>query len=510
MGFFCRTRLLSPALVVVLCVPACTQRPPATAEPVRMRVGVPAPQTLLEATGVKNLRREMTTDSWLSTQPDGRNTARLVSAWNWNDDRTRLQLTLRNDVYFHEGTKLTPEIAAAILRENIKAESVGSFSSVTSVDVSGADRLQLTLSAPNSFLVPDLGMVVARLPGKADIGTGPFRIVESPSGADNSDLMVLRAWERYYRGRPLLDEIDIHTYPTQRSAWTALMRGEIDMLHEVSRDAADFVQAETAIKSYSFRRSYYIPFVFNMRHPALKNVEVRKAINEAVDRQVLIREGLRGRGRPADGPIWPDHWAYVAAPESLTFNPAAARLRLDAAGFPVKPATGGNMPARLSFTCLVFNDDSRFEHLALLLQRQLADVGIDMRLQGTPMVDLEARVKAGDFDAFLFEMAGRSLSWVYEFWHTREGGYVDSGYRSLDAVLEQLRASRSDEETRATVAILAKILHDDPPAVFIAWQEQVRAVSRAFDVATENNRDPLANVWQWRPVSPQEARQARR
>ena len=74
MGFF-PTRLLPPALVVVLCVPACTQRPPATAEPVRMRVGVPAPQTRLEATGVKNLRREMTTDSWLSTQPDGRNTA---------------------------------------------------------------------------------------------------------------------------------------------------------------------------------------------------------------------------------------------------------------------------------------------------------------------------------------------------------------------------------------------------------------------------------------------------
>ena len=256
-----------------------------------------------------------------------------MSAWNWNDDRTRLQLTLRHDVYFHDGTKLTPEIAAAILRENVKAESVGSFSSVTSVDVSGADGLQLTLSAPNSFLVPDLGMVVARLPGKADIGTGPFRIVGSPAAADDSDLMVLRAWERYYRGRPLLDEIDIHTYPTQRSAWTALMRGEIDMLHEVSRDAADFVQAETAIKSYSFRRPYYIPFVFNMRHPALKNVEVRKAINEAVDRQVLIREGLRGRGRPADGPIWPEHWAYVAAPESFTFNPAAARLRLDAAGF---------------------------------------------------------------------------------------------------------------------------------------------------------------------------------
>ena len=181
---------------------------------------------------------------------------------------------------------------------------------------------------------------------------------------------MLRAWERYYRGRPPLDEIDITTYPTQRSAWTALMRGEIDMLLRSQprcgglRPGRDRDQVPTPSGG-----PYYIPFVFNVRHPALKNVEVRKAINEAVDRQVLIRDGLRGRGRPADGPIWPEHWAYVAAPESFTFNPAAARLRLDAAGFPVKPATGGNMPSRFSFTCLVFADDSRFEHLALLLQR---------------------------------------------------------------------------------------------------------------------------------------------
>jgi len=479
-------------------------------EPVRMRIGVPAPQTRLETAGVKNLRRELTTDTWLVTQPDGRNGPRLVSAWKWDDTSTKLQLTLRHDVYFHDGTKLTPELAAEILRASVKELDANSFSSVRSVDVSGTDGVQLTLSAPNSFLVPDLALLSARLPANRSVGTGAFIIAESPQAADGSDTTILRAFERYYRGRPPLDQIEIHTYPTQRSAWTALMRGEVDMLHEVSRDAADFVQAETAIKSYIFRRAYYIPLVFNMRHPLLRNVEVRKAINEALDKQVLIREGLRGRGRPADGPILPEHWAYVAAPESFTFNPAAARLRLDAAGLPVRPATGGNMPSRLSFTCLVFNDDSRFEHLALLLQRQLADVGIDMKLQGAPMADMETRMKTGDFDAYLFEMAGRSLSWTYEFWHQRPGGWVDSGYRSADAVLEQIRAARSDDETRQGVAMLARILHDDPPAVFIAWQEQVRAVSTAFDVATENNRDPLSNVWQWRPVSPQEARQARR
>ena len=64
--------------------------------------------------------------------------------------------------------------------------------------------------------------------------------------------------------------IDVNVYPTQRNAWTALMRGDIDMLYEVSRDALDFVQAETTVKTYSFPRPYYIPLVFNVRHPVLQ------------------------------------------------------------------------------------------------------------------------------------------------------------------------------------------------------------------------------------------------
>ena len=45
-------------------------------------------------------------------------------------------------------------------------------------------------------------------------------------------------------------------------------------------------------------------------------------------------------------------------------------------------------------------------------------------------------------------------------------------------------------------------MHDDPPAAFLTWQEQTRAVSKNFDVATEDKRDILPNIWQWRPVAP--------
>jgi ABC-type transport system substrate-binding protein len=159
------------------------------------------------------------------------------------------------------------------------------------------------------------------------------------------------------------------------------------------------------------------------------------------------------------------------------------------------------MPARFSFTCLVFASDTRFERLAVLIQKQLADVGIDMKLLPLTLPELVPRLASGDFDAFLFELFGRPLSSAYDFWRSHEGSQVNTGYRAADAVLDRIRGARSEDDVRSAVADLARILHDDPPAAFLAWQATSRAVSMNFDVAAEPNRDILTNVWQWRPTA---------
>jgi len=276
------------------------------------------------------------------------------------------------------------------------------------------------------------------------------------------------------------------------------MRGEVDMLHEVSRDAVEFVVAETTVRTYSFPRPYYIPLGFNVRHPILRNPEVRIAINEALDKETLVRVGLNKRGRPAEGPIWPEHWAHSAPARPFVYNPASANERLDRLGLKVHQNSDGSMPSRFKISCLVW-DDPRFERLAVLVQRQLADIGVDMHMIPVKQVDLVARLAAGDFDTFLFEMFGRSLSYLDVFWSSRNGAAaVNSGYDSVNAVLDRMRTARSDEQVRAAVADFEQILHDDPPAAFLAWQETSRAVSTKFDVAPEIGRDILTNVSQWR------------
>jgi peptide/nickel transport system substrate-binding protein len=475
-----------------VCAPCCA-RPPDPVAPAIMRIGIGAPPQGTPGTGLGSVVRLLTGEPWLTNRPDGRQSERVATGWEWDSSATTLRLKLRKDVYFHDGDRLTPEIASAALRDSVThpGRDGSSFASVTSITPTGDDTVVLKLAEPNSFLLSDLsGLLVVKRKDKTEVLTGPFRVVsQTPESA------TLSAFPQYYRGRPGLSGIEVINYATQRKAWTALMRGEIDMLHEVRREAIDFVQAEKAVKSY---QPYYIPLVFNVGHPALKLAEVRKALNEAIDKEALVRDGMKNKGRPADSPIWPEHWAHSTAAPRFAFDPDAARRRLDAAGFKVKSKADGTFAPRFSFSCMVLGEDPRFDRLAVLVQKQLADVGVDMKLQPVAQADLAKRAASGDFDAFIFEMAGRSLARVYEFWRSHDGMMVKTGYTAADAAFDKVRASRTDDETRSAVAELERVLYADPPAAFLAWQATSRAVSIKFDVAAEDNRDIQTNVWQWR------------
>lgn len=464
-----------------------------------MRIGTGSPPIGAAEMGASAIVNLLKADPWLTNTADGRQAERIVTRWTWNESATVLTLQLRRDVYFHDDTPLTPEVAAKALEALGRRQT--SFRSVGAIEPAGVDTIVLRLKERNAFILPDLTAMLLVKPEDSDIGTGPYRLVSR----ENNDAK-LTAFPRYYRGRPALAGIDVINYPTLRNAWAGLMRGDVDMLYEVSRDAVEFVDAETSVNTYSFPRPYYIPLTFNVRHPALRDARVRQAINHAVDRVALVREGLRGRGSTADGPVSPLNWAYSALQTPFAHDPGAARRLLDEAGFPVRRNATAAVPMRFHFECLVFDEDPRFDRIALLVQKQLADVGIDMRLVPIPLEALGRRVAAARFDAFLMEMSGRSLSRVYDFWRSRQGP-INSGYMAADGVLDRIRASVTDAEMRAGVAELGRVMHADPPAAFLVWQETARAALATFDVAAEENRDILTNLWMWRPASaPREAR----
>ena len=497
--------VLACGIVAACASAACTKAPPQVHEPVTLRIGVPAPISD-RSSGLSNTATNLVFETLFGIGWDGRPTAKLADEWEWVQRGLALKLKLHESIKFHDGTPVDAALARDALRDGITRarQAPGthvSLGKITDIEVVDARTLIIRLSEPEAFLPLDLAGLAFSHPSNAALGTGPYE----PTGdkaegvASSPDVVRLKAFKDYYRGRPIIENVELRRYDEHRSAWAELLRGGIDAVHEVTPTVLDFVEAQSTVKTFSFTRPYFLQLLFNLRHPALRHSSVRLALSQAVDRGALVDGVLKGRGVPADGPIWPMHWAYSAPPKASAFNLEAATLRLDATGFKIIRRAGA-MPSRFRFTCLTIANDARYERLASLLQKQYQDINVDMQVEALPYRDLQVRIAKGQFDAVLLERASaRSLAWTYLTYHS---SMMPFGYTTADAVLDRLRRSTSDQETRAAVNELQTIFREDPPAVFLMWPIVVRAVSTRFQVPGEAGRDIMGTLWQWRPALP--------
>ena len=433
----------------------------------------------------------------------GQPSPRLAESWKWEADGLTLRVLLRPGVRFHDDTPVTAEVVTAILRPRIRKSD--GFEAVKSIEARDTQTILFHLSRPDGFLPSVLGNTAIVDPKKPDVGTGPYRLVsQSPR------LEAVRNTS-YYQGTPGFERIKVIGYPTPRASWAGLMRGDVDLALEINKESVEFLEGAARFDFHSSIQPYYIPLVFNLRHPILARPEVRRAIAEAINREEIVTQGMRNRGKPADDPIWPFHWAYNAGgARKPSYSVSTARVRLDAAGLPLRPAMPGQRASRFQLKCLFYSMEPQYERIGLLLQRQLAAVGIDLILEGLDGSELRNRVRDGQFDSYLFQLnSGRDLTWAYRFWHSPSGalGAVlqNTGYNGADAVLDRLRQAREPEDIRIGVGDLRQRFYDDVPAVFLAWTETTRAVDARFDVGDLANPEIFANMYRWRPATAQTA-----
>jgi peptide/nickel transport system substrate-binding protein len=456
--------------------------------PLELRIGT---VTMKGATsnGVSTLSGILSAEPLVSIAWDGHAVFKLAESVSESPDGLLLTVKLRPNVKFHSGEPVTAALVRELLWPQLAKRSK-EVAELTTVD----DRsLTFRLHRPYSFKDVDLNDFTIDDPTRLELRTGPFRIVSS------DPITVLAAFPGYYDGASAVGRVEIHEYPTHRAAWSAMLRNEVNFLHEVNRDAIDFIQAGGDTRAYPLLRPYYVPLVFNQKHPILRRREVRVAITEAIDRDEVVRNGMRGNGIPAEGPFWPYHWAYPQGRHTqAAYNPEAAKVRLEGTGLPVTRRGPREMPSRFGFTCLLLAGDTRFERIALVVQRELLTIGVDMQLRVLPFKEFISRVTAGDFDSFIFELAsGRSLSFPYKFWHSGNA-QVPTGYSAADEALERMKLARTEDEVRVAVSDVMRVMLADPPAVFLAFPREVRAADRSIDIPYEKDRDVLGSIWQVR------------
>jgi peptide/nickel transport system substrate-binding protein len=476
------------------CSPEGTTRPPGF-DKLTLGIAQPAGERS-PGTGISEALSLIQNEGLVSIGTDGRAIPRIAESWTTSEDGLTWRFVLRPNVRFHDGNAATPHAVAARLESRLARPDASTSRPgfLDLVSITAAPRSVLfRLSRPSSLLLTELRDI--------SLPTGPFYVARSDEQGT-----VLRAFDAYYQGRAGFAEVELRRYPTMRTAWAGMMRGEIDALYEVAPDAFGFIEQESKLRIYSSLRTYSYVVVFNVRHPVLRDVEVRRALNQAVDRDEIVRGVLRGRGFRADSPIWPGHYGYDSSVPPTAYAPAVASARLDGAGYRLADAMPasepGAAPARLRFTCLIPAGYPLFERLALMVQRQLFDVGVDMDIRPLPLDELNGRLADGRFDAFLLPLRGGvSLNWVYQFWHSAARRHFDSGYAAADSTLDRIRYATNDGELRHAMSEFQHALVDDPPGIFLCWDQTLRAVGRRIAIPADAERDVFfGSLWRWRPA----------
>lgn len=507
-----RRRIGAPILCGVFVVvtwssSACDRSPipPSSPQDTSIIVGIPEGKTPDAELGIPHFLRLLSFEGLTNNGADGRPIARLAERWQWENENTRLRVFLRPNVVLHDGRAFTGDTAVDLVRSAITNRgNIAAFPALADVvDVSAeGNDLLFNLSRASATLPEALTVPLDK--GNKPVGTGPYRVIEeSESGA------TLEAFDRYYQGKPSITRVSVKAFDSLRPSWASLLRGELDMVYDVPADTVEFIRNDD-VDVVSVPRWYQHVLTLNGRDARFRSPLVRKALNLAIDRDAIVSKVLHGVGAPSGGPLYPRYWAFDSSVLNYSFDPAGAAQLLDAAGYRMsKTDETAAPPARFRFTCLLPKDFTVWQRIALQLQKDFFNIGVDMQFKVVPMTEFNDLVFSGRFDAAFVDMSsGPTPSRTYVWWGSSRNfkGNNVFGYENPEAErqFQTLLRSTNDAAIRSATSRLQRIFHDDPPAVFVAWDARARAINRRF-VIPDDARDPIWTLWKWTIASPRKA-----
>jgi peptide/nickel transport system substrate-binding protein len=236
---------------------------------------------------------------------------------------------------------------------------------------------------------------------RSPLGTGPYRVAEWKAG----EYILLERVPHYWRGDeyPRIRRLMFKFIPNTNTRINQLKSGEVHVVALVPWDKLREISGMTSIIVHKTPGNAYEHVTLNERQfPPFADVRVRRALLLALDRDLYARTILDGLAPVAHGPIQPVSWAYTGEITRYPFDPARARTLLDEAGWRI----GGDgirqrAGTRLAFTLITQAGYAIRENVAQAIERQLRDVGVDVKVELHDGTAISAIWFEGRFDAML-------------------------------------------------------------------------------------------------------------
>src|SRR6478609_397406 len=251
-------------------------------------------------------------DSPLRYSPQLKLEPRQVKEWKWLDNKaTRLEITLRDDILFHDGTRLTMDDVRYSLAERAKADKKllvgGMLNTLSDIEVNSPTKgvIVFNRSTPAApiylaflavYVVPKAYMEKVGPEGfnAKPIGAGPYRMVEHQRGSR----IVLEAFDKYWGGAPPIKQVVFQIVP-EGSARVALAEsGRVGIATQLPMREVQRLASKTGIMT----KVYPVSEVYMIRIPnyvkPMDNDHVRAAMHLAIDKAALSKAFYGGVAKP--------------------------------------------------------------------------------------------------------------------------------------------------------------------------------------------------------------------
>jgi peptide/nickel transport system substrate-binding protein len=295
---------------------------------------------------------QMVVESLAKVDQDGRVQPSLATAWDEAPGGLSWTFTLRTGLRFSDGAPLDAAAVAANLVRAFDPSGVCPAcgvlpGAVTSVEVVDADHVRLVMAVPLAadivlglLSAPTYGILSPRTilqgtPGydqqEEPVGTGPYVLTERVKG----DHVTLARNDRYWGERPAYARQRIEVVPDAATREALVRSGEaqVALLPPIADLPA--MRADTNVKvllAPGDRSMFFAVDTVDERQPLLRNVQVRQALNFAINRDAIVQSTLFGAAEPATSVMAPSVFGYCAQPDPYRYDPERARSMLQKAG----------------------------------------------------------------------------------------------------------------------------------------------------------------------------------
>jgi peptide/nickel transport system substrate-binding protein len=356
-------------------------------------------------------------DTLVTTTDDLKIAPGLAESWEQPTPTTYI-FKLRKNAAFSNGRPLTSEDVVGSLKRLVDPKlgsyagrQIGDVKSVVALD---DHTVKLELARPNTAVLSVLSVSMTAIypiqelengtfdPTKEMLGSGPFMVVEHRQ--DESWTLVRNPY--YWRkGYPIVDKVLVRVIQDDAARLAALRDGSVDIANFENPDAPTLLKGILNVEPIIQKTTNYFRLDFSALQDdsPFKDVRVRHAVALALDRQRIVDAVFGGKSavdyavpQAFGKPVCRNHPDYVTPREERI---AQARKLLQEAG-------AENLKVGIVASSVLVT----FPLIAQVIKANLADVGIDAKVEQVPVADWYQRVFSAktDFDLALSWLAGYS------------------------------------------------------------------------------------------------------